>query len=643
MVKYIPALFLLFIFNTASFSQRLNPSTPNQDSLNAVKARDSLFLKEPVTPSTLSYSRSDLQNNLANGLTPDTTLSDIHRINPVNRNSFASVTLGNIGLAEKKLYLYNPYPYSFRFRTDPYDAYYYHPQDIRFYDTKTPYTDLFFSQTGKKEQVIRISHSRSFKKYFNAGIDVQKIKSEGFYKRQEIDFGSADLHMRFRSRSGRYQAATAYLRNKAVVQENGGVDFDTVPLFFTGDKAFLPVNMLGSSNTTKTKNIFLDHTLFLGPKVSADSVSRPEVKPVMGITHSIAYDVKDEIYYDISPDQLNYISVIPPTGRIYDSLRVKNFSNTLTLHSLNNSLMPFLTGLKVYGRTETLRIGQAYKDTSFQNLHLGAEVNRNVAGFLNVFASGRATLSGYNGGDRLAIAGLETLRDSVSYYASVAVNSSAFEPDYMYAVSRSPIYKWHIDTLQKISLQEATGIFSVFRNKLSLRGTYSLIDNYTYLDNREAPTQHTKLITYYSASLHAHFTLARKWHFVHDILFQQASDTSIVHLPLYAARLTYFYNNRIFKKRLEVEAGVEINYSERFFSDAYAPGIRSFYLQSSIQGGGYPYVDIFFKFKVKNRARVFFKYEHVNSGFVYLPYFTVPIYPQADRKLKIGVSWKFYD
>ncbi len=72
------------------------------------------------------------------------------------------------------------------------------------------------------------------------------------------------------------------------------------------------------------------------------------------------------------------------------------------------------------------------------------------------------------------------------------------------------------------------------------------------------------------------------------------------------------------------------------------PMLRSFYIQDQELVGNYPYFDFYVAAKVKS-ARVFVKLSHINSGFSGTGYYAAPNYPMADRMLRLGVDWTFWN
>jgi outer membrane receptor protein involved in Fe transport len=113
-------------------------------------------------------------------------------------------------------------------------------------------------------------------------------------------------------------------------------------------------------------------------------------------------------------------------------------------------------------------------------------------------------------------------------------------------------------------------------------------------------------------------------------------------LPEYTLEHSLFYENDIFNRAARIQIGASVFYSSAYYADAYMPATAQFYLQDNKKYGNYPYIDFFVNAKVKN-VRVFFKIDHLNSGWMGNTYIPVQNYPMNGRAFKVGFSWRFFD
>jgi hypothetical protein len=103
-----------------------------------------------------------------------------------------------------------------------------------------------------------------------------------------------------------------------------------------------------------------------------------------------------------------------------------------------------------------------------------------------------------------------------------------------------------------------------------------------------------------------------------------------------------YFQNYLFKKVVTFQAGFDVYYFTGFNGLAYMPATGEFHLQDKQVIGNYPFIDIFFSFKLK-RAYFFIKMEHVNKGMTGDNFYLVPDYPMAPRAFKWGLKWNLFD
>jgi hypothetical protein len=119
-------------------------------------------------------------------------------------------------------------------------------------------------------------------------------------------------------------------------------------------------------------------------------------------------------------------------------------------------------------------------------------------------------------------------------------------------------------------------------------------------------------------------------------------DSSVIRIPNFISENSLYYENDLFKKALRLQVGASLYYTSAYYADAYMPVTDQFYLQDKKKYGNYPFVDVFINARIKT-VRIFFKMDHINSGFSGKKYVLTPGYPYPERAFKFGVSWRFFD
>jgi hypothetical protein len=98
----------------------------------------------------------------------------------------------------------------------------------------------------------------------------------------------------------------------------------------------------------------------------------------------------------------------------------------------------------------------------------------------------------------------------------------------------------------------------------------------------------------------------------------------------------------MFNKVIQFRAGFDVFYFTGFNGLAYMPAIGEFYTQNSQIIGNYPFIDLFFTFRLK-RALFFVKIEHFNKGMAGDNFYQIPDYPVPPRAFKWGLKWTLFD
>ncbi len=187
---------------------------------------------------------------------------------------------------------------------DAYDYYITTPENARFYDTKTPFTDIMYttggSSTNKEEQLVG-TLAINFGKKINVGGDFDYIYGRGHYNSN----GNKLVNYRvFGSyRSDRYEL-NAYFRGlNYVTHENGGLTNDAVLTnpddYAEGKKQMMskdfPVKYTDVFNRIQGKELFLTHRYNLGfirelDETDEEGYAKEVFVPVSSIIHTFQYE-----------------------------------------------------------------------------------------------------------------------------------------------------------------------------------------------------------------------------------------------------------------------------------------------------------------------------------------------------------------
>lgn len=605
-------------------------------------------------PRTKFISEAEFDRQSGNYVFPDSSLNGIQQY----RNRY---TLGNIGLATTNPYFPNDQrELGYSFAPNNFQAYTFQPHKLEYCDTKSPFTELLFLVDFKKKELVsKFIHSQNINKNFNITANFQRIRSDGIYKRQSANHTDFALSGNYKSPNRRYFLLSNIIYNSLSNAENGGITADSAfENLELRDRNLLDINLLNANRKYRSRSIYLKQFINLGNKTAPkDSTGRAIVKPTSVIAHSIL--VQDELtaYSDQNPLGGFYDKILRDSARTFDSTYMYRIENELTWRLLQNksdgALRPvgFQVGVKhQLVRMEQYTAWDTLKETSklpnrrlfdrnIQNIILNAELLAPSGRKLEYLVRGDYVVNGYNAGDyNLGLFVKCNLIDSLQFIG-LSGNVTGRKPQDIFLNYNSNHYQWENHFANEF-VQSAGAFYKSIKYKFEFGASVRQYTNYVYF-NQHQPAQETTTIQGFSAYANKSFYL---WHFVfkNKITYQYMADSSVIKVPQFVTEHSLYYENVLFKKALYFQFGVDVSYNSAYYANGYLPALGQFYLQSEKKIGDYPYVDVFLNMKI-SRARIFVKYENVNSYLGYFNYYYALHYPYADGSFKFGVIWRFFD
>ena len=202
----------------------------------------------------------------------------------------------------------------------------------------------------------------------------------------------------------------------------------------------------------------------------------------------------------------------------------------------------------------------------------------------------------------------------------------------------------------------ASGGFQIANNKVRLkpRMSYTRINNHIYFAHKLAkghamiaePRQAKKHVDMVMLSTELELALGRRIHWDSELTVADTlgPNASVLKIPTFLINTRLYYTRTTAAGNGSFEAGIDVHWKSSYEADAYDPVTQQFYLQDKFTVHGYPIIDLFLDFRIKN-FNAFLKFSHCNeSWFAPAPgYFVTPFYPGQKKALDIGLSWSFFD
>ncbi len=605
----------------------------------------------------------------------DTTLLNWRIDYPYQLNGVGDMTLGGLGQSTLPFnYFDRNLDNDFNFSRS-YDAYTYRMENIPYYNSKTPFLNFTFLESGQKRYreehfELVMAHNVSPSTSFN--VSYKSRGTRGLYEWQKTT--NHNLSLGFAHTGKRYSVHAAYINNRITQRENGGA----VGIWAIADTTYehpsgVPMKLARAeaSNSYRNNSFFVKQALAIPLQPVTDyDFSLADLSAVY-VGHIFEYNAWSKLYtdkyatYTNERGDINENGEYVPVTDIYykdwyispshsrDSIRESVVSNRFFVEAQpwdRNGAVGRLgggIGIDMYG----------YSQFQMKDYLSGKyNVDRKTAWYAYGAISGKVK--------KLADWGAD-----VKYYPS-GYKSGDFEMNAHIALTAK--FRGHPVTLRGefLQMQQSASYWeeNLFSNHfawfnsfdkenetrfkvsleipswaLELSAWQGVATNKIYYDANSIVAQASEAISLTSLYARKDFRIGGL-HLDHRVLLQWSTHQEVIPVPLCSAFLSYYYEFWVEKKKvLRMQIGLDGRFNTKYYAPSYNPALAMFYNQHEYEVGNYPYIDAFVTAKWK-RMRIFLKYQHVNMGlFGNGEYFTVAGYPQNPGMFKIGISWSFYD
>ncbi len=631
----------------------------------------------------------------ADSLAIDTATAGVQQYNPIYNESFSNIHLGNMGSAYTSNLLSFKKDFNEFIFLNSLSIYFDQPEDIKFYNSKVPYTNLTYIFGGPKrrsEENVSVLFTQNVNKRLNLGFEYNLLSSVGSYSAQQTDNRTFNLWTSYND--PKYSVHGVFTYNKTDHYLNGGIEGNNHELILDPPSdefkqaENVPVKYTTQTNYIDNYQFFVTQQLGIGKinlkrEVTAfpnDSVSvitdenemLEEVQlPVSTAYHTLhissykrAFKI-DDLSSKITSDA-NGISTLPIYGANFfdaaktaDTTRYTNIKNIFQLkfNEEANSLLRF--GLRAFLTNEIkhykFRVAPAFtivdtvkvpiyrnNDTTFVSTHIGAQIFKNLGQNFWWNLGGKLFVQGYKAGDIQLKGNVNTLyrvfKDTAGVYArgQIDLRTAEFLQENYY----SNHFQWNENFRQEKIVNLEAGLNIPTRNLKMAFESKSFTD-YIFWDYDAMPDQTTELINAFEISLYKKFKFG-PLHSHNKLAYQYSSSQNLYPLPDFAGLSSNYFDFYLAKRVLNVQIGVDVKYHTEYYTPAFMPATGQFYLQNQIKVGNYPFLDAFVNLQLK-RARIFLKFDHVNQSLMERNYFLTMGYPYSPMRFKWGVSWNFYD
>ena len=605
--------------------------------------------------STRYVLESDIFNNRRKLYTMDTTMDDVHRYTYVQRHQNLYQDLGDLGTPMRPVYVQEPQQLGAQSGYYVFDPYAFQAMDVKYFDTKSPFTDMYIALGGNNQNILRFDMAQNINPRLNVGFNVQRFTSQkqfgtsgtnDTYKLLAQNWGLL-LHTNYRSKNDKYTLLAHFKNMNHSLDEQGGVlpgqstNGSLIIYNYTGD------SRLRSGSTT----LHGPH----GWEIRNDLHAYHQYVLDKGfqVYHRFDYQTQKNFYQDDTL-RLNQ-SIIPPGSdtplRFYPSILgdTSRIEQHTRFRLLENQFG--LKGIAQYKGASFnyrayLRI-RNYKQTTLYNTSRTTynqyEIPRTetfLGGWLGYYfpdSLSRITAElEYQVGGGYRLQGQLESKLLTAGYSSELVNPTLLQERY-----QSMIYIWRNDFSLR-GYNHAYGKLNLRYKQLRIEPglDYYLLSNYTYFDTAAVARQAAGSFSVLRAGLGYHLQFG-KFLISGQAYYTVQSRTDILRTPpvFINTRLQYEF---LYAKVLYIQAGIDLHYKSSYYADAYMPLNQQFYLQNRQAVEGAVLADLYANLRI-NRTRLFVKLTHANQGIFSPGYFVAPDYLQMRRGFGFGVDWYLFD
>lgn len=610
----------------------------------------------------------------------DTSMHQLHRMyQPAYDEGFSYEQVGLVGHGLNHIdFLLRPEPDAFVFG-GAWDPYLKTADRTTFFNTKSPFTTLSYSTmffvNQAPEENIRALHTQNFSPFTNFGLDFNILSGKPYYNNEKTRATRVGLFGSHAKNS--YSIFGTFYYNDFKAGDNAGVrDIDN----FKAGTAEQPWEYLMQLDYAQSQyrnmSFFTTQKYNLFERVTTvDSLGNTSTRgKTLSLSYQLSYDRYMKSYYDqLDPNELS-----PVYNNYYYESPIA--SDSVLENKLSNVFQVILgdpdydkISARAYAGYEIRRFGslsphpesvfshfdsipgsptegeniyrdsavQKFSDTNFNDIYVGFYLAGPTTGTWDWVVDGKYYLAGYYQNDFMVNA---TFSRRVFQKVDLGLRGS-FEnrhPHYFVTSYSSSFFRWENDISPLLRIKGEAFVQSD-ELEMELRAGVAYLSNYQYWDAAALPQVYGKDILLFSGYFSKHFTVSG-FNSEDKLLVQYSTAGDVLRLPALAFYSSNYWKQDLFKGALIATIGVDVYATTRYKASAYMPATGIYYQQNASDLGGYPFLDVFFAFKIA-RTRIFASLNNLLSGGEFLGnnYFTTYRYPMKPRHFRLGLEWTFYD
>ena len=568
----------------------------------------------------------------------DTVIRDFHNFSYVQRNQNVYQDLGNIGTSLRPIFYQTPEVIGVSSGFQSYDIYW-DSEQIKYYDTKSPYSNMKVVLGGKGRSITKASFSRNINPRWNFGFNYRGLLIDKQVQRQSkgdrnVRSTYYDLYTAYQTKDSSYRAFVNFRRNHHEADEYGGIrklndDYEYKDYF----KENAQPSLQEASSTDFRMQFHLYHQYEIG---RALQLYHTFDRYRQGTGFNDLPELEIEGYYD-------YVEVENDTTN--DDTKFKTVRNEVGIKGNLSKL--FYNGY------------YAIRNFSMTNKYLSPDTLKVGTSGVESYLGGRISLVLDSIGE---ITGWGELQESGNYRIEGSIKSRWFEATLRQMQYATPFllqaYRgshdvWNND-FSDVNVTQLNGYLHYTSRVFSISPglTFTRLGNYVYFKEQDVEENQQSVLPVQSSGGQVIFSPELKFSLKmlkHITLKSQTIYTKALEntgdafqLPDLFLNAQLSYDNIFFNGNLDMHGGFEFHYKSAYYPLAYDVPIQQFYVQRTFKVPSFPLIDIFFDARIK-RGRIFIKYNNIVQLITKEGYMLTPEYPGLRNMFDFGFDWSFYD
>jgi hypothetical protein len=582
----------------------------------------------------------------------DTTLSiqKEYKFNYLRRDRFGLMQFANVGQTYNSLTIdtrsQNSLPL---FAGQARHFNYFRKEDMRYFSVPTPFTELYWKTAFEQGQTLDAFFTVNTNRRLNFSVAYKGLRSLGNYQNALTSTGNFRFTTNYQTENGRYKMRGHVVFQDLLNEENGGLRDEDLVFFTSGNEEFLDRSLF-DPNLDDAENILVGRRFHLDHSYQVIKPADSLASHSLDIKHTMGFEDR---YYQFT-QQGRSTSFFGPafTSRIDDKVTLEDFYTSIGALYNNRILGRFEASLGYknlnYGYDQVVELeGEAISNRIKNDLmHFDGRYS-NSFGDLRLDARLGVNFSQEFEGNYLDANIGYTFLEHLNLIAGLNLNSR--RPNFNQLLFQSDYLNYNWDNQASFNNINTQQIYAQLLSDkwLNVFFDVSNIQNFTYfnLDSTNEgvrivkPTQSGESIQYLRVKLQKEFVYG-KFALDNTVLYQTSNSVAL-NVPEIVTRNTLYYTDQFFRNALKLQTGVIFNYFTEYHMNRYDPLLAEFYTQNEDKIGGFPRLDFFLNFQVR-QTRVFFKAEHLNAAWTGYNYFSAPNHPFRDFKIRFGLVWNFF-